>query len=60
MNLLSFTHNVDPICEWDGIMCDDEKFVTEIELIERKIKAKIPSDIGKLIHLEKVRSLLIH
>ena len=41
-------------------MCDSEQYVTEIELIERKIKAKIPSDIGKLIRLEKVRSLLLH
>jgi len=44
----------EPVCTWYGIICDAQKFVTEIQLFDNKLKGKILNELGELIHLTRL------
>jgi len=44
----------DTICDWDGLKCNQDGFVTGLFLSSRNMRGIIPYEIGQLAHLELI------
>eukprot|EP00300_Choanocystis_sp_HF-7_P036546 c52405_g1_i1.p1 GENE.c52405_g1_i1~~c52405_g1_i1.p1 ORF type:complete len:538 (-),score=102.43 c52405_g1_i1:60-1673(-) len=42
------------ICVWEGITCDDQGHVTQIDLSNKQLQGRIPASLAQLPHLENL------